>query len=1008
MIELYELDVMSPPPPSPPPPPNTLLWLDGEGGPAGAQTVLATGIATGKMRADLSSKAAAHAGKYGYEVMVTEVFAKNWHALLSLPAFLVTDHERMYTLTFWAKATANPHPRPQVTFQDEDAQYAYVDSAYVQLTSFWHQYSVPLAVPYRLRGHNIIANIMVGGYLGSYFFDDFQVTNKQFISPPPSPPSPPPSPPPHVLMQLSLESYQKGSINSQAWPEGEMHVTLQSTQAAHSGHYGILINVAKRFDQDWHAQVSLKGFTPPATDHGYIFSFWGRAAADHPGGRAMPKVVFQDADDSYTPLKQVSVPLTSSWQMYEVDISVPKYRQGHTIIISFWVGEYAGSYALDDFQVDIVAAFLPPPPPPPRSSHAAPPPPGVVALLGFEGTDDGVTSQRAANNGSWVVSFPDARAAHSGGAGLYVEVSRAWRVASLARLLLPRYVPRAGKEMLLHLAFWARVEKMHSTDPTPSVTVAFLDLHKNYEEIGSETITIPHSDWQMHYVVIDLKTEHVGHSIRPYLYIGKDPGIYYFDEFEYKEIEIEDGMAWLQRAPERIRRRRMGKFKLTFYDADDWPVDYGAAEIQLQRHRFSLGVDVKTRPMSAMSAADYLWYLRTAARHFWAGAIEHQMLWADYEPTPGDVSSGQKAVDDVITWSRSQNWGAIWATLLDGGHDNKDHWSNKLACKDLKQRLHERLARDISHFRGKIQLYEVWKGSLHWRDWIERCGEGLFFEAYRWAQQADPSAMLCSSEAAVLTTLTLTNAEAYHNLVYRLMDQGVPIKAVCVQAVFQGEIDASTVKHRLDVLNELQLPVYITEFAISGLDPAKHAYELEKFLRIAFSHDCVAGITLGEVWDRSASASHQQAISSGLYAANKQAKPAAARLDHLWRTEWTSKVQKSLSSDGSIDFDGFYGKFSYRLISDDGKTCEGTVDLDAAADDEQAPKSEWGARGAAGEAQTLIIKCSWKGRVHIPVWATPATLALMFVLCLYGCWRQKAKLSHRKKGHERLPTIIKS
>ena len=60
---------------------------------------------------------------------------------------------------------------------------------------------------------------------------------------------------------------------------------------------------------------------------------------------------WQDADDSYTPLKQVSVPLTASWQMYEVDISVPKYRQGHTIIISYWVGEFAGSYALDDFQV---------------------------------------------------------------------------------------------------------------------------------------------------------------------------------------------------------------------------------------------------------------------------------------------------------------------------------------------------------------------------------------------------------------------------------------------------------------------------------------------------------------------------------------------------------------------------------------------------------------------------------------------------------------------------------
>ena len=93
-------------------------------------------------------------------------------------------------------SVSSSHPRPQVTFQDEDDSYAYVDSAYVQvrnlptlvpqsphpcpvfplrslifacvsacvqLTSFWHQYTVNLAVPYRLRGHNIVTNVMLGG-----------------------------------------------------------------------------------------------------------------------------------------------------------------------------------------------------------------------------------------------------------------------------------------------------------------------------------------------------------------------------------------------------------------------------------------------------------------------------------------------------------------------------------------------------------------------------------------------------------------------------------------------------------------------------------------------------------------------------------------------------------------------------------------------------------------------------------------------------------------------------
>ena len=32
--------------------------------------------------------------------------------------------------------------------------------------------------------------------------------------------------------------------------------------------------------------------------------------------------------------------------------------------------------------------------------------------------------------------------------------------APLVQVLLPRYVPRAGKETLLHLSFWAKAEKL--------------------------------------------------------------------------------------------------------------------------------------------------------------------------------------------------------------------------------------------------------------------------------------------------------------------------------------------------------------------------------------------------------------------------------------------------------------------------------------------------------------------------------------------------------------------
>ena len=128
------------------------------------------------------------------------------------------------------------------------------------------------------------------------------------------------------------------------------------------------------------------------------------------------------------------------------------------------------------------------------------------------------------------------------------------------------------------------------------------------------------------------------------------------------------------------------------------------------------------------------------------------------------------------------------ALLFDGAHSSPLHWSSKLSCKDLERQLSDRLLRDLTHFKGRLVRYEVWKGALHWREWIERCGESLFFDAYRWAQQADATAALLTSEPAVLDSLTLTKAEAYHNMIWAMATRGVPVGAVGVQALRRRDI----------------------------------------------------------------------------------------------------------------------------------------------------------------------------------------------------------------------------
>ena len=53
-------------------------------------------------------------------------------------------------------------------------------------------------------------------------------------------------------------------------------------------------------------------------------------------------------------------------------------------------------------------------------------------------------------------------------------------------------------------------------------------------------------------------------------------------------------------------------------------------------------------------------------------------------------------------------------------------------------------------------------------------------------------------------------------------------------------------------------------------------------------------------------------------------------------------------------------------------------------------------------------RCEWEGHVHVPVWTTPAALALTFVGCLFMCWRQKEALSAGGKKKRQMQALPRS
>ena len=112
------------------------------------------------------------------------------------------------------------------------------------------------------------------------------------------------------------------------------------------------------------------------------------------------------------------------------------------------------------------------------------------------------------------------------------------------------------------------------------------------------------------------------------------------------------------------------------------------------------------------------------------------------------------------------------------------------------------------------------------------------------------------------------------------------------------------------------------------------------------------------------------------------------KLEQLWEGEWTTLVSESMRSSGILEFDGFYGTYRYELRSGS-RECSGEIEL--LQTEESKRPGYYAPRDAQ---QEYLVKCNWKGHVHVPVWATPAIIAFLFVGCLLGCYRKNTEHLH--------------
>ena len=205
---------------------------------------------------------------------------------------------------------------------------------------------------------------------------------------------------------------------------------------------------------------------------------------------------------------------------------------------------------------------------------------------------------------------------------------------------------------------------------------------------------------------------------------------------------------------------------------------------------------------------------------------ENDMKWAEIHPEPGvyDFSGA----DAVVAFAEANNMEVRGHTLL--WHSQNPEWVTEAAatwtCEEARDVLEEHITTVVSRYAGQIYEWDV-ANEIFQDDWdaggvrlrteanpfLAACSEdpvALIGDAFRWADAADPDALLFLNDYNAEGINNKTNA--YYALVQELLADGVPIDGFGAQghlSLMYGFDD--TIQENFERFAALGLKVAVTE-----------------------------------------------------------------------------------------------------------------------------------------------------------------------------------------------------
>src|SRR5690348_11408507 len=223
-------------------------------------------------------------------------------------------------------------------------------------------------------------------------------------------------------------------------------------------------------------------------------------------------------------------------------------------------------------------------------------------------------------------------------------------------------------------------------------------------------------------------------------------------------------------------------------------------------------------------------YTSIVANQFTTVTPENVMKWDSIEPTRGQLNFAPG--DKLISFAQAHGQLVRGHTLL--WHNQIPSWlttgvnNGTISNDQLRDILKQHIFAEVGHYKGKIWQWDVanevfansWDphplaDGINGDDfWVSHLGEGIVADAFRWAHQADPNALLFYNDFNISgQDGTNAKADAVYAWAKKLQAQGVPINGIGEQGHLDTQYGFSGAQFQADLARyaSLGLKVAITE-----------------------------------------------------------------------------------------------------------------------------------------------------------------------------------------------------